>query len=82
VGGRVEVAMPRVKNVYARFMFGLAVAALALSVVFFLPLAALAWYLERDRDALLALCLVAALPLAAALSGLLILVMERFSSEK
>jgi len=54
-------------------MFLLAAAAVPLSAIFFLPVAAVAWFAGRDRLAMVALCLVPVVPAAAALSGLALL---------
>ncbi len=69
-------------NVYARILFGLSVVALGLSVVFFLPIAAAAWLLEKDREAWLVLCLIPVIPAAAAASGLVVLAMQALAPRR
>ncbi|HVP68745.1 MAG TPA: hypothetical protein VMT17_15940 [Anaeromyxobacteraceae bacterium] len=66
----------------ARFLFLLAAAAVPLAAAFFLPVAALAWFLGRERLAVAALCLVPAIPLAAAASGLLVLALGAASRRR
>jgi len=67
---------------YTRILFWLAGVGLLLSSAFFLPLAAVAYLLGRDRVALLTLALVAAIPAAAFLSGLVIAAMAAVHSRR
>ena len=56
----------------SRTLFKVAWLALGLSLVVFVPVAVVAWALERDTAAAVALGLVPVVPAAALLSGLLI----------
>jgi len=60
----------------SRTLFKVAWLALGLSVVFFGPIAAIAWVLELDTVAEIALGLVPVVPAAAVLSGLLVRALE------
>jgi hypothetical protein len=60
----------------SRLLFKLAWLSLGLSVVFFGPIAAIAWVFELDTAAAVALGLVPLVPAAAVLSGLLVRALE------
>jgi hypothetical protein len=66
----------------SRTLFKVAGLALGLSLVFFVPIAVVAWLLEHDLVATVALWLVPVVPAAAVVSGLLIRALEALFRER